>query len=96
MASVRWTLNATQNFGSIVVRLGTYSLTYAAAFTARVIAATQRLEDFPLSGRVVPEGNEPGLRELIVGNYRVIYDVEDDAVVIDSVIDARRDYRGLT
>ncbi|REL39310.1 type II toxin-antitoxin system RelE/ParE family toxin [Rhodohalobacter sp. SW132] len=34
---------------------------------------TDQLIDQPESGRIVPEYNDPNLRELMLGNYRVIY-----------------------
>ena len=36
------------------------------------------LENFPLSGRVVPEFATDELRELIIGSYRMIYYVVSD------------------
>lgn len=36
----------------------------------------------PQSGRVVPEVNDNGIRELIYGNYRIIYRVEDKRISI--------------
>jgi plasmid stabilization system protein ParE len=31
------------------------------------------LRSFPELGRVVPERGEPNIREIVVGNYRVVY-----------------------
>ena len=39
----------------------------------RLFDATQRLESFPLSGRVVPELDRSDVRELIIGEYRIVY-----------------------
>ena len=49
-----------------------------------------RLAQFPLSGREVPELIEAGLREVIVGNYRVIYRLVGNTVEILTVIHSRR------
>jgi len=35
----------------------------------------ERLESFPKSGRLVPECDDPTIRELLHGNYRLIYRV---------------------
>jgi toxin ParE1/3/4 len=41
-----------------------------------------KLIEQPESGRIVPEYNEPNLRELIFGNYRVIYRIRKDESMI--------------
>ncbi|MGH7961232.1 MAG: type II toxin-antitoxin system RelE/ParE family toxin [Candidatus Binatia bacterium] len=51
---------------------------------------TGRLAQFPLSGRVVPEVVEEGLREVIVGNYRVIYRLSGRTVEILTVVHSQR------
>jgi plasmid stabilization system protein ParE len=39
-----------------------------------------RLVDHPRSGRIVPELGQETLRELVLGNYRIIYRLLDDVV----------------
>lgn len=55
-----------------------------------IAAAVDRLEEHPFSGRMVPEWNQPLLRELIVGSYRVMYSTKHEEVVVFSVRHARR------
>lgn len=43
------------------------------------------LQSFPQSGRVVPETNNKAIRELIYGNYRVIYRLEEKRVSVLTV-----------
>jgi len=50
----------------------------------------ERLTQFPLSGRDVPELPDTGFREVIVGNYRVIYRVVSNTVEILTVVHGRR------
>jgi len=50
----------------------------------------ERLAQFPLSGRDVPELPDPSLREVIVGNYRVIYRLVGNMVEILTVVHGRR------
>ena len=38
----------------------------------QIFARTRVLEEFPLTGRMVPEAADPTVREVIVGAYRVI------------------------
>ncbi len=45
----------------------------------------ERLTEFPESGRVVPEINDKTFREIISGNYRIIYKLEKSKVLILTV-----------
>jgi plasmid stabilization system protein ParE len=47
-----------------------------------VIAAVERLADFPESGRVVPEFGVAELREVIHPPFRIVYRVDKDRVRI--------------
>jgi toxin ParE1/3/4 len=42
-------------------------------------------------GRVVPELDEPTVRELVVGSYRLIYEFGEETVHILALIHAARD-----
>ena len=52
--------------------------------------AAKSLARFPRRGRRVPELNRPEYRELIYGNYRVIYRVDAQRVVVLTVRHSRR------
>ena len=45
----------------------------ASIFADRVFRATDRLAEHPRCGRIVPELAQEHLREIILGNYRIIY-----------------------
>jgi len=49
----------------------------AVAFGQFLISSIRRLADFPGLGRVVPEFDDPAIREIVVRTYRVIYRVDD-------------------
>ena len=55
-----------------------------------VLDAVGQLESFPGQGRVVPEVGRPSIRELIYGEYRVIYKVQGKAVSVLTVRHGRR------
>jgi toxin ParE1/3/4 len=46
-----------------------------------IFERTQILKNFPEAGRVVPEFNNPNIRELTEGNYRIIYEIISSEVV---------------
>ena len=65
---------------------------YANLFVERLLKATERLADFPESGRRVPEAGRQGdVREIIVHGFRVIYRITTDEVHILTVVHGRRD-----
>jgi toxin ParE1/3/4 len=43
-------------------------------------------------GRVVPESNDPGIREIFVFRYRLMYRVKDERVVIVAFVHGARDF----
>ena len=52
--------------------------------------SVDRLVQFPFSGSVVPETNREDIRELIHGNYRIIYRTRPKIVEIISVYHSAR------
>ena len=66
------------------------SESYADRFLARLIQSVDHIAEFPLSGRIVPESAVENIREIIVGNYRVIYRVDPDKLVVLTVIHGAR------
>jgi plasmid stabilization system protein ParE len=65
---------------------------YARQFAERIIAAVKRLNEFPESGRRVPEARSDVIRELLVAEYRIIYQLElPERVVVLAVFHGRRD-----
>jgi plasmid stabilization system protein ParE len=62
----------------------------------RVVAAVERLQQFPDSGRMVPERHSPDLREVISGNFRIVYRRRTTTVEIATVFRWSRDFSALT
>lgn len=54
-------------------------------FRTRVEAALLRLVDFPASGRVIPEFDSLGFREVLVDSYRLFYRVQGDVIWVVGV-----------
>lgn len=65
---------------------------YADLTVRRIVAAVERLERFPLSGRIVPERWSPSLREVIVGRFRVVFRVSPGTVEIVTVFRGERSF----
>jgi toxin ParE1/3/4 len=47
--------------------------------------AVERLKNFPQSGRIVPEMNRNEIQEILLGNYRIIYRLEKESILILTV-----------
>jgi plasmid stabilization system protein ParE len=57
----------------------------------RLVGAVDALERFPQLGRVVPDFDNPLVRELIVGDYRIAYEIDGQTIWIASVIHGATD-----
>lgn len=72
MAKVIWAPSALDDIASMAEYIAEDSAEMASLFVHRLIEATDRLEEFPLSGRMIPEINDPASREVIYGAYRIM------------------------
>jgi plasmid stabilization system protein ParE len=54
----------------------------AVQWAEKIFNSVERLSDFPDSGRVVAEIQRNEIREIVQGNYRVIYKVKPKEILI--------------
>lgn len=73
MVKVRWTDFALENLISIGDFIELNSHYYAQRTVNYLFNSVDLLEMHPLAGRVVPEFENKSIRELICGNYRIVY-----------------------
>ena len=73
MGKVTWTSLAENDLIEIEQYIAEDSPTYAFITSEKIINRTASLEKFPMMGRIVPEFENPNIRELIEGNYRIVY-----------------------
>jgi len=85
-----WSPQALRDVEAIREYIATDSTRYADLVVRRIVASVERLEAFPDSGRVVPERNDPQIREVIVRPYRVVYRRGAGEVEIATVFHASR------
>ena len=64
----------------------------ARKWTANIRQSVSKQSDFPKMGRTVPEFGEETICELIKGQYRVVYKIDDkkDTIVIVTIHNAKR------
>ena len=58
---------------------------YAQLFVQKIFQSVRRLTTSPESGRKVPEIGRNEIREIIVGNYRIIYRSQKQVIEILTV-----------
>ena len=92
MGKVIWSPTALEDVDSIAEYIARDSTDHAALFVIRLIGATDRLQNFPNSGRIIPEIGNPGCREIIYGSYRIMYRIVEDAVWITGVVHGSRNW----
>ncbi|HXB40430.1 MAG TPA: type II toxin-antitoxin system RelE/ParE family toxin [Bacteroidia bacterium] len=73
MVEVNWANQAIEDINNIARFIAKDSEKYAIIQTNRFFERAKILESLPLSGKVVPEMNTRFIRELNIGNYRIIY-----------------------
>jgi toxin ParE1/3/4 len=82
MVKIIWTDFAIDDLRSIHNYISLSSKVYADRFIEKLIHRVDQLENYPESGRIVPELNNETIRELIEGNYRIVYKIKPDHIGI--------------
>ncbi len=77
MVQINWTNQAKSDLKNIAEFISRDSVRYAKSQINRIKQRTNILRNYPLSGRTVPEYEVQEVRELIEGNYRIIYKLVD-------------------
>lgn len=89
MVRVKWTKQARADLKSICDYIARDSRYYSIVFKENVFKKAGNLSHFPQMGRIVPEFNEDTLRELIIGDYRMMYEVKQERVEVLAVVHGR-------
>ena len=66
----------------IVRRIARDSPDRGRAFGNLLIDRALSISPFPERGRIVPELNEPSVREILHGSYRIIYEIFEDPAAV--------------
>lgn len=81
MVKVKWTEFAISDLNDIAEYISKDSYQYAALTVEKIFTSTEILETNPQAGRVVPELERINIRELIHGNYRVVYKIINSELI---------------
>ena len=88
---IEWTEPAVSDLESIRDYISRDSEYYAARFIERIIEVVESLQKFSKIGRAVSEAEDENIRELLLHNYRIIYRVETDRILVLTVLHGARD-----
>ena len=92
MGKIIWASSALQDIESIAQYIERDSVDQASLFVSRIIEMTDQLEDFPRSGRIIPEINDEHCREVIYGAYRIMYRIFPKEIWITGVVHGARNW----
>jgi len=92
VGKVIWSPSALKDVDSIAEYIARDSVDHAALFVMRLIEATDRLPEFPLSGRVIPEIDDQSCREIIYSAYRIMYRIVVDEIWITGIVHGARNW----
>jgi toxin ParE1/3/4 len=87
---VRWTDTAVRHLTAIHDAIARDSPIYARRMVDRLTRRSMQIAEQPQSGRMVPEYDDPNIRELIERPYRIIYRIMPGAIDVLAVMHGAR------
>jgi toxin ParE1/3/4 len=90
---VIWTRQSVNQLNKYADYIAQDNVLAAEKWVLSILGKTDQLSELPKSGRVVPEYSDPSLREIIEGDYRLIYRIKDEKVYVQSVRHTRQELR---
>ena len=91
---VIWSNPAKNDLKKIYEYIASDSKYYALKVSQEFIKKSERLAEFSKAGRIVPEIEDPNIRELIIYSYRLIYEISPNRIEILAIIHGKQDFSG--
>jgi len=91
---VRWTDPAKLDLRDIHDYIARDSKYYAQKVSQDIVDKSEKLNLFPEVGRIVPETDDPNVREIFIYSYRLIYGVLPNSVQVLALIHGKREFTG--
>jgi addiction module RelE/StbE family toxin len=82
---IKWSQLSAERLTDIVNHISEDNPDAARKLVASILTSVEKLIKFPKSGRIVPELDIPKYREILDGNYRIIYSIVEDSIQILTV-----------
>jgi toxin ParE1/3/4 len=87
---VRWSTEAIEDLEAIAEYIARDSGFYARAVVTKILGVARNISETPLIGRIVPEIGDEDIRERFIYSYRLIYRIQQGAILIVAVIHGKR------
>jgi toxin ParE1/3/4 len=81
VTTISWTERAQADLAAIRAFVEIDSPYYASVVVRRLVHVIDRLQDFPQSGRKVPEYTDPAIREVVLRPYRIVYRIVSEEAI---------------
>lgn len=91
---VIWSGPAKEDLKNIYDYIAGDSKYYAIKVSQEFIEKSEQLAELPQRGRIVPEIEDPNIRELIIYSYRLIYEISPNRIEILAIIHGKQDFSG--
>jgi addiction module RelE/StbE family toxin len=89
---VTWSKPAKKDLKQIFEYIAMDSRFYAKKVVNNIVEKSMSLDLSPRRGRVVPEINDPDIREIFIYSYRMMYQITPGNIYILGVIHGKRDF----
>ncbi len=90
MAAIFWTRQSQEDIEAIRSFISRNSPRVADLFIDKLVSSVDQLKRFPFSGGIVPELNRGDIREIIRGQYRIVYRASETSVTVLTVYHGAR------
>lgn len=91
---VKWTDPAKLDLRDIHDYIARDSKYYAQKVSQDIVDKSEKLKYFSEIGRIVPEIDDPNIREIFIYSYRLIYEVLPNGVQVLALIHGKRYFTG--
>jgi plasmid stabilization system protein ParE len=97
MAQIIWTYKSYEDFRNIIEYIAKDSEHYASLTAKKIWHEIRRIERNPQEARMVPEaGYLENIREFIVGNYRIIFQLKNNQAYLLAIHHSSRNLKKRT
>lgn len=87
---IAWAEEAEDEVAEIVLYIANDNPAASLNWYAKIKKAVLQIQNFPYAGRETPEFADVEMREVLVGSYRVMYNIRESGVYIYKVIHGAR------
>lgn len=85
-----WSPEAIEDIEAIAAYIERDSPWYARAVVSKIVETAETIPEHPDLGRIVPEIDDRSIRERFVYSYRIIYRIEQQRILVATVVHGSR------